>query len=243
MASSLTRPTTITTPFAEAGRKRVIPTASQIGITDGQASYTDGFPPLTMTPLASGGIPPAGMDFNGIFNAITSHLRYTNGGGLPKFDTDLSAKVGGYPVGAVLQDDLGKNSYINIVDGNSTNFNSNPASIGTLWMPFGGLNFINSRPGHTYSSSDWCYLDKSRGLILQWTSGTTSATNGADSTITLPTSFASSNLIAFACFNSGATPYYDLTTPVFVTGKTVSTVVVRGYTGDANGVNVFAIGY
>ena len=46
-------------PFANAGAKNTIPTASQIGIVAGAASLTDGFPPLTRTPLAAGGVPPS----------------------------------------------------------------------------------------------------------------------------------------------------------------------------------------
>lgn len=65
-------PSKVPLPFANSGTKNAIPTASQIGVTPGAASLTDGFPPLTMTPLASGGVPPAGADFNGILNLITA---------------------------------------------------------------------------------------------------------------------------------------------------------------------------
>lgn len=60
------RPSLLQKPFADTGTKRTVPVDSQIGITDGAASYTDGFPPLTMAPAAGGGIPPAGMDMNGV---------------------------------------------------------------------------------------------------------------------------------------------------------------------------------
>jgi hypothetical protein len=50
---------------------RPIPVDSQIGINAGFASLNDGFPPLTMTPIAAGGVPPFGQDMNGILNQIT----------------------------------------------------------------------------------------------------------------------------------------------------------------------------
>src|SRR5262249_55866104 len=50
---------------------RVIPQASQIGITNCAASLTDGFPPLAFVPQSAGGCPPFGQDFNGILKQIT----------------------------------------------------------------------------------------------------------------------------------------------------------------------------
>jgi len=50
-------------PFANAAGPsfiRPIPTASQIGIQDGAASLTDGFPPDCFTPVVAGGTPPFG---------------------------------------------------------------------------------------------------------------------------------------------------------------------------------------
>ena len=51
-------PPQLTQAFAFSGTKNLIPVPSQIGITPGAASFTDGFPPLTATPIGSGGIPP-----------------------------------------------------------------------------------------------------------------------------------------------------------------------------------------
>lgn len=134
----ITRPVNLQKPFADSGAKNTIPVASQIGIVNGAASYTDGFPPLTMTPIAAGGIPPAGQDFNGIFNALSAHTTFQNAGGKYRFDAALSTAIGGYPVGFVLQDDAGVNEYVNILAGNTTNFNSTPASIGVSWIPYAG---------------------------------------------------------------------------------------------------------
>ena len=134
----ITRPVNLQVPFANTGSKNTIPVASQIGIVAGAASFTDGFPPLTTTPIAAGGVPPAGADFNGILNILSQHTTFQNGGGKYRFDAALSTAIGGYPVGFVLQDDVGLNSYVNILAANTTNFNSTPASIGVSWIPYAG---------------------------------------------------------------------------------------------------------
>ena len=145
MASTLTAPTPITIPFAASGSKNTIPTTSQIGMVDGAASYPDGFPPLCGTPLASGGKPPSRADMNGILHGITENLRYLLGGCVPKFNATFAAAIGGYPLGAIVQDNSGANCYRNLVDGNSTDFNTTPASIGVSWeLVYGPGNVILS---------------------------------------------------------------------------------------------------
>lgn len=135
---SVTRPVNLQIPFANSGSKNTIPVPSQIGVTAGAASFTDGFPPLTFTPLASGGVQPSGADFNGILNILSQHIAFVNAGGRYRFDATLATAIGGYPVGFVLQDDAGLNSYVNISAGNTTNFNSSPSSIGVSWIPYAG---------------------------------------------------------------------------------------------------------
>lgn len=135
---SVTRPANLSLPFANSGTKNTIPVASQIGITNGAASYTDGFPPLTMTPIAAGGTPPFGQDMNGALFAISAHTVFANAGGQYQFDSALATAVGGYAVGAVLQSNDGLSAYYNILAGNTTDFNSTPASIGVSWIPFAG---------------------------------------------------------------------------------------------------------
>ena len=67
---SSSAPSKLTMPFANSGSKNTVPVPSQIGITAGAASYTDGFPPLTMTPVAAGGVPPSGLDMNGHLTSL-----------------------------------------------------------------------------------------------------------------------------------------------------------------------------
>lgn len=126
-------PSKIKLPFANNGTKNTIPVASQIGITAGAASYTDGFPPLTFTPVASGGVPPYGADFNGILNASTAIDRWFAAGAGFVYDSAFAtdSNVGGYPKGArVLRSD-GLGYWLNISDNNTTN----PESGGSNWVP------------------------------------------------------------------------------------------------------------
>lgn len=132
---ALTRPTIIQKPFADSGDKNIIPIPSQVGIIDGAASWETGFPPDTLRDIGDGGIAPDGLDFNGLFNIITQHIRFMNAGGYPRFDATLCTEIGGYPVGAVLQDNSGVNIYRNVLANNTANFNTTPASIGVSWIP------------------------------------------------------------------------------------------------------------
>lgn len=89
-------------PFANSGSRNVIPVFSQVAVTPGAASLTDGFPPLTMTPPSGGGVAPFGQDFNGILYQITQNLQWFNAGGPVKYDASFAASVGGYPRGTIL---------------------------------------------------------------------------------------------------------------------------------------------
>lgn len=127
-------PTLVPLAFAANGTKNTIPEASQIGITPGAASLNDGFPPLTFTPVAAGGVPPAGADFNGVLNLITASIRWAHGGGRYAFSSTFAAdaNVSGYPAGAMLMsaDTLG--AWLSLNDSNTDNPDTGP---GTKWVP------------------------------------------------------------------------------------------------------------
>lgn len=128
-------PAKIPLPFAYAADpsfKNTIPTASQIGITNGKASLTDGFPPLTFGPLSAGGVPPFGADFNGILNEITAIQQWQNAGGFFVYDSAFSTAVGGYPKGAVLQAISYDGFWISTIENNT----NNPDVSGMGWKPY-----------------------------------------------------------------------------------------------------------
>lgn len=129
-------PTRVTLAFATNGTKNTIPAASQIGVTPGAASLNDGFPPLTFTPIAAGGVPPAGADFNGILNLLSQTIRWQNAGGLfgynAAFATD--ANVGGYPRGALLLRSDQSGAWLNQTDNNTTNPDTGGAGWAAAFM-------------------------------------------------------------------------------------------------------------
>lgn len=132
-------PSKLILPFANSGGKNAIPVASQVGITAGAASLEDGFPPLTRTPIAAGGVPPSGLDMNGILYELSSLLRWYNAGGGFVFDAAFAGdtNVGGYPKGArVLRSD-GAGYWLNTIDGNTVDPESVTAGQAALagWVP------------------------------------------------------------------------------------------------------------
>lgn len=198
---SVTRPVNLKKPFADTGSKNTIPVPSQIGITNGAASFTDGFPPLTTTPIAAGGVPPAGADMNGILNILSQHTLFANAGGKYRFDAALSTAIGGYPVGFVLQDNAGLNEYVNILAGNTTDFNSTPAAIGVSWILYAGTQ-VSSIAANGYQKLP-------SGLIVQWGSLSTSAS--VSTTATFPIAFPNAVFAVNGTWNGGGPAGYFVT--------------------------------
>lgn len=129
-------PAKLVLPFANAGAKNTIPTASQIGITAGAASLVDGFPPLTRTPIAAGGVPPSGLDMNGILYELSAVIRWANAGGGYAYDSTFAndSNVNGYPKGARVMRSDGLGYWLNTAENNTTD----PESAGAVaagWVP------------------------------------------------------------------------------------------------------------
>ena len=114
-------PAKLVEAFAAGGSKNAIPVPSQIGVTPGAASWTDGFPPLTMTAVSGGGIPPSGLDMNGIlFSMSATDIWYCAGAGFP-YDSAFSTAIGGYPKGARVLAASGLGYWLSTADNNTTN--------------------------------------------------------------------------------------------------------------------------
>lgn len=144
-------PAKLVLPFANAGAKNTIPTASQIGITAGAASLVDGFPPLTRTPIAAGGVPPSGLDMNGILFELSAILRWANAGGGYAYDAAFAtdSNVGGYPKGARIMRSDGLGYWFNTVENNTTD----PEAAGAAaagWVP----DFTNGVTAVTMTSAN-----------------------------------------------------------------------------------------
>lgn len=95
------------------------------------ASWSLGFPPLTMTPIVSGGKPPFGQDFNGVLYALSTHAFYAQAGELPLYSALVSAAISGYALGTLLGSTDGTTVWFNILDGNT----SDPDASGAGWVP------------------------------------------------------------------------------------------------------------
>lgn len=99
---------------------RPIPQASQIGIQDGAASLTDGFPPLNFIPRGAGGVPPFGEDVNGILFQLSAWAQWQSAGGPVVFDGAFATAIGGYPKGSTLQSTTVGQLWQSTVDNNLT---------------------------------------------------------------------------------------------------------------------------
>lgn len=129
-------PTKMPTPFATGAGPTYsapVPIPSQIGVADGRASFTTGFPPLNFLPEASGGVPPFGQDMNGLLNAVTAWLRWQQAGAPVFYDAVFAAAIGGYPKNTILASTttVGR-LWLNIVDNNTTD----PDAAGPNWEIF-----------------------------------------------------------------------------------------------------------
>ncbi len=124
-------------PFANgAGSSyiRNVPQASQIGVQDGAASLTDGFPPLCFSPIASGGKWPWGEDVNGLLKQITQWNQWQQAGAPVGYDGSFSTSIGGYPKGAIIAAAATTGaSWLSTADNNTTN--PDAAGAGWLFLP------------------------------------------------------------------------------------------------------------
>lgn len=100
--------------------------------TPGRASFELGFPPLTMTPVIAGGVPPFGQDVNGILYMLSTHAFAQQAGQAPLWSSDIATAIAGYALGTVLGSTDGSTLWFNIVAGNMTD----PDSGGSAgWVP------------------------------------------------------------------------------------------------------------
>ncbi|EGJ4076627.1 hypothetical protein IHX70_003395 [Salmonella enterica] len=115
------KPRQLAVPFASAGDKNNIPDkATQQTKDSGNAAYDSGFPPVTMTPISAGGIPPHGKDFNGLMHDITAAIRYVQAGGLYTYNANFAGAIGGYAKDAILAGVSTTAVWLNTIDDNLT---------------------------------------------------------------------------------------------------------------------------
>ena len=206
--------------FAATGAKTDIPLNADL--INGRAGYNEGFPPINMTAVAAGGIPPYGQDMNGVLYDLSTAIQYIQSGIDFPFDSAFATAIGGYAVGAIVSDASDKSLlWVNGTASNTT-------------FPTGWTSFKYSDPTETVrglplvataaeaqvltsnvkmltpktladafkganqnlSSNGWQKLPG--GMIIQWGSSTFS---GTSLTITLPVAFVSG---LFSCVATDA---------------------------------------
>lgn len=84
-------PPRIPRPFAEEGKRANIPDVTE---KEGRASWGEGFPKVTATPLSKGGIPPKRADFNGVLYALSQAICWLQQGGVWTYDAHIDYEVG-----------------------------------------------------------------------------------------------------------------------------------------------------
>lgn len=137
-------PDVMVKPFAaDAGAGFItfpIPTASQIPVTPGAASLTDGFPPLNMQdPASQGGVPPFGQDMNGILYWLASYCVWLQAGGGFFYSAEFATANSGYAEGATLQSTTNDAlQWLNTVDGNMTDPDDPDYATGWVALTAGG---------------------------------------------------------------------------------------------------------
>jgi hypothetical protein len=145
------------------------PFPSQIGITPGRASFTDGFPPLNFAPVASGGIPPYGEDTNGIIQWLTQWSQWGQAGGPIEYDSTFQTNVSGYPQYAVVMSAANPGTWwMSTTDANTTNPDT------------GGAGWVSLAAQLSPAAGVWQTISGATGAT---TSGTFQAT-GASMTVT-----------------------------------------------------------
>ncbi len=119
-----------TTPIP-GGKTFPFPQPSQVSLTPGAASLDDGFVDLNMTDPTQGGVPPFGIDMNGILFYISAWAAYLAAGQLPQYDATLQTFMGGYAKGAVLSQAANPNqTWTSITNANMTD----PDTGGAGWV-------------------------------------------------------------------------------------------------------------
>lgn len=164
-------PTKFQIPWANGASSpfiRPIPQASQLGIQNGAASLTDGYPPLTFLQPSAGGVSPFGADTNGILNQVTAWIRWASAGAPIAWDSAFSAGIGGYPKGALVQSATTFGLWwLSLADSNTTN----PDTGGANWL---GFNLTQTIPvgdcQFVFTNGTACTLNPRNGGLV-WING------------------------------------------------------------------------
>lgn len=130
----MTNPDLIPVPFAANGDKNTIPLDRIASDPVYMATWLNGFPSDTRIPEDIGGEAPDGLDFNGLFNALSQAVVFLQRGNNYQFDDGLSP----YPLGALVRSDDYLTTFQSTISSNPNNPNSNM----TGWKIYSGNGFV-----------------------------------------------------------------------------------------------------
>lgn len=130
----MSNPYMVKIPFCNTGNKNTIQLTQQAGQDPEDATYQEGFPPVTMLNEDAGGLPPKGLDFNGIFYELSSPIAHYCRGDRIQFDATYAAAIGGYAKGWVVASNDYQKDYISLVDNNL----ADPNGTNTTWAVYAG---------------------------------------------------------------------------------------------------------
>lgn len=158
---SIPTPVFIPQPFANNAAAPYINTIPDTGGVDSEATWNIGFPPLTMQEEASGGLPPLGQDFNGILNALSTHVFAQQAGQPYRYSSAVSTAIGGYPVGTLLESSDGATMWFNTTAANTGDPDANAAG----WVPMFNYGYT-TKAGLTGGVVTLTRLEARRGVIV-----------------------------------------------------------------------------
>lgn len=130
----MSNPYMVKIPFCNTGNKNTIQLTQQAGQDPEDATYQEGFPPVTMLNEDAGGLPPKGLDFNGIFYELSSPIAHYCRGDRIQFDAAYAAAIGGYAKGWIVASNDYQKDYISLVDNNL----ADPNGTNTTWAVYAG---------------------------------------------------------------------------------------------------------
>lgn len=183
---------------------RVPPQPSQIGVTPGAASLTDGFPPICFLPIGGGGVAPFGQDFNGILNWLTESLQWEQAGAAWGYDATFSTTIGGYPKAALIPSAATLGQYwLSEVDNNT----SNPDTGGANWLPV----VLPPSTSIIYKGQDTS--STANAIVATVTPGVTALTAGMAFLIKVANSITGASTLAISGLSPVSIKRADLTAP------------------------------
>lgn len=214
--------------FAQNGGRQNVPVTGDT--SGGRASYDEGFPPVTRTPIIAGGIPPFGTDFNGVLYDLSQAIQYVQSGVAFPFDQDFATAIGGYEIGAIVSD--ASNKSLLWINGTASN-----TAFPTGWTQFslkksdetiqgtirvgtqtevnaGALDDVAVTPkklraGFSASLTGNGFIafpTWMSGVIIQWGTATYSVAAGSLQTLSLATSFSDAAFRVVGSQQNGTAP-------------------------------------